>query len=328
MNQATESKHSVSFRCGAYLKLFRIPNVFTALADVLMGFLVIHQQLTPLGPLVCLLIASACIYTAGMVLNDVYDIEVDRLQRPQRPLPAGDISWAHARRLGFGLLIVGVLVATATGLWGDSSSVAWRSGLIALLLALCVLFYDRVFKKTAVAPLLMGGCRFFNVLLGMSFVTALSEVSGWGYAPHQWMIAGGLGCYIAGVTWFARTEARVSSRWQLAAAVFVMAAGILLLARYPMVLSESQRQNLLQLPADIVFLLFGVLGLTIIYRCLIAVCDPVPGRVQMAVKHCLQSLIILDAAVAASVAKSRPEAFLVLLLLFPMVVLGRWFRST
>ena len=56
MNQATESKHSVSFRCGAYLKLFRIPNVFTALADVLMGFLVIHQQLTPLGPLVLSLI--------------------------------------------------------------------------------------------------------------------------------------------------------------------------------------------------------------------------------------------------------------------------------
>ena len=58
-----------SSRTAAYLRLFRIPNLFTAWADILMGFLVVHQGFTPLQPLVFLLIASACIYTAGMVLN-------------------------------------------------------------------------------------------------------------------------------------------------------------------------------------------------------------------------------------------------------------------
>ncbi|MCP3692454.1 MAG: 4-hydroxybenzoate polyprenyltransferase, partial [Planctomycetaceae bacterium] len=70
-----------------------------------------------------------------------------------------------------------------------------------------------------------------------------------------------------------------------------------------------------------------LLGATIIYRCFLAVCEPIPARVQMAVKHCLQSLIVLDAAVAASVAGLK-SAVVVLALLVPMFVLGRWFRST
>jgi len=78
---------------------------------------------------------------------------------------------------------------------------------------------------------------------------------------------------------------------------------------------------------NIVFLLLMLLGATIIYRCFLAVCEPIPARVQTAVKHCLQSLIVLDAAVAASVA-GLECAVVVLALLVPMFVLGQWFRST
>lgn len=327
MNCPAETKRSVSFCCMAYLKLFRIPNLFTALADVLMGFLVVHQTWTPAGPLVCLLIASACIYTAGMVLNDVYDLEVDRVERPQRPLPAGDISLAHARRLGYLMLVIGVLAATATRFWPDSSSMPWRSGLVALLLAICVLLYDRVLKKTRAAPLVMGGCRFFNVLLGMSFAQAgASDAFLFGYEPHHWMIAAGIGGYIAGVTWFARTEAKVSSRWQLGAGVLVMVAGILVLTQFPAVMSEEQKKDL-RLPESYIFLLLLVLGATVVYRCTMAVSDPQPGRVQMAVKLCLRSLIFLDAAVALCLAEVS-NAILLLALLLPMIILGRWFRST
>ena len=328
MNQVPETSRDVSHRAMAYLRLFRVPNLFTAMADVLMGFLVVHQALTPWQPLVCLLLASACIYTAGMVLNDVYDIEVDRLERPQRPLPAGDISWAWARRLGFLLLGIGALAGLASGAWAEANQPAWRGGLIALLLVVSVLLYDGVLKKTPVAPLVMGGCRFFNVLLGMSFALAAAPTDALaGYESHQWMIAGGFGFYIAGVTWFARTEARVSSRWQLGLGVVTMTLGLLMLAWFPALVSENQKPTLLQLPENIVFLLFMLLGASIVYRCTVAVFDPVPERVQMAVKNCLQSLIVLNAAVTACVADFA-YAVLVLALLVPMFVLGRWFRST
>ena len=60
--------------------------------------------------------------------------------------------------------------------------------------------YDRRLKGTLIAPLGMGACRFLNVLLGMS-----AAAEPW-YEVH-WLIAAAVGIYIAGVTWFARTEA-------------------------------------------------------------------------------------------------------------------------
>ncbi len=327
MNSESEAHPKGSSRAAAYLRLFRIPNLFTAWADILMGFLVVHQGFTPLEPLVFLLIASACIYTAGMVLNDVYDIEIDRVERPTRPLPAGEISLAQASRLGYLLLVVGVAAAAASGAWAPAGALAWRGGCVALILALCVLLYDGFLKKTPVAPWVMGSCRFLNVLLGMSCaVVVVPDALACGYLSHQWMIAGGFGCYIAGVTWFARTEARVSSRWQLAAGVLVMTGGLLMLAWFPVVMTGVGKAELAMRP-NIVFLLLMLLGATIIYRCFLAVCEPIPARVQMAVKHCLQSLIVLDAAVAASVAGLKC-AVVVLALLVPMFVLGQWFRST
>ena len=72
-----------------YLRLVRLPNVFTALADVTMGFLFVHHTLQPLAVFLPLAAASALLYSAGMVLNDVWDVELDRRERPERPLPSG-----------------------------------------------------------------------------------------------------------------------------------------------------------------------------------------------------------------------------------------------
>ena len=67
-------------RLRAWAQLVRIPNTLTACADVLAGFtLVAGQWWTVTGitlPLVIVSIASICLYWAGMVLNDVNDIEI------------------------------------------------------------------------------------------------------------------------------------------------------------------------------------------------------------------------------------------------------------
>jgi len=49
--------------------------------------------------------------------------------------------------------------------------------------------------------------------------------------------------------------------------------------------------------------------------------------VQLAVKHCLMSIIVLDAAVVFVVASGH-EALIVLSLLIPALLLGRWVYST
>ncbi|MEZ4496419.1 MAG: UbiA family prenyltransferase [Thermomicrobiales bacterium] len=39
--------------------------------------------------IVALCVSMALFYTAGMYLNDILDLEIDRVQRPRRPIPSG-----------------------------------------------------------------------------------------------------------------------------------------------------------------------------------------------------------------------------------------------
>ena len=82
-----------------YLQLVRLPNLFTAVADVAMGFFVAQPLLAErrLGmwewaALGTLAAASVLLYAAGVVLNDWFDLEIDRQERPERPLPSGRIA--------------------------------------------------------------------------------------------------------------------------------------------------------------------------------------------------------------------------------------------
>ncbi len=310
-----------------YLRLFRLSNVFTAIADVTMGFLFVHRTLQPWPVFLLLAAASALLYTSGMVLNDVGDVEQDRQERPHRPLPAGRIAVAAARRLGWALLLSGVLCGGLAGVWGlvDPAPI-WRSGLVATLLAGCVLLYDGGLKRTPVGPLGMGACRMLNVLLGMSVAAPWTVApSVLGFGTHHLLAAGGIGLYIVGVTWFARTEATVSRRGSLAAATVVMLAGIGLLGLLHAELPPGFPRTLGR--DSTWFLLLGLMAFVIVRRCVVAVAEPSPRRVQLAVRNCLRSLIFLDAAVALLV--SQPVWSLVILAyLVPTIVLGLWIEST
>ena len=71
----------------------------------------------------------------------------------------------------------------------------------------------------------------------------------------------------------------------------------------------------------------AILGGLIAWRCLRAVIDPISPRVQMAVKHGILSIIILDAAACYAV-RDVPGALAVLVLLVPAMYFGTWIRST
>ncbi len=103
----------------SYLELMRLPNVFTAVADVAMGFLFVQSSDWRWDPwhdswtLALLIAASSLLYIAGVVLNDVFDLEIDRKERPERPLPSGRVPLWAARLLGWKLLVVGMLLGIA-----------------------------------------------------------------------------------------------------------------------------------------------------------------------------------------------------------------------
>jgi hypothetical protein len=256
----------------------------------------------------------------------VYDLEIDRRERPRRPLPSGRISAAWAKWLGYELLLVGLALGWLAGLgMHGMTAAALRSGGVATALAACVVLYDAVLKKTFLGPLAMGSCRFLNVLLGMSVVG--SPVDEWlgGFSTGGLMVAGGIGTYIVGVTWFARSEAEESNSLQLALGLAIMIGGIVLLGFFPQFMPAGFRPQFSQ---DFIWpLLLVLVSFTPMRRCGAAVLDPSPQRVQVAIKLCLFTLIVLDAAVVMAVA-GPAYALGVIALIVPAFLLGRWVYST
>jgi hypothetical protein len=75
------------------------------------------------------------------------------------------------------------------------------------------------------------------------------------------------------------------------------------------------------------FLLWVLLALITARRCVAAIMQPSPHNVQAAVRHCVHSIIVLNAAVCVGYA-SPLWGFAVLALIFPTVFLTAWIRAT
>lgn len=298
-----------SFNPRAWLQLMRFPAVFTAPPDVCLGFLLFRNGSERNPATLALLVgASCCLYLAGMVFNDVFDREVDAAERAERPIPSGRVSVAGAVRLGGLLLVCGVALA---GLAGRSSL------FIAVLLTLTVLLYDGVLKRTPLGPIAMGGCRALNVLLG----AAWSEESLSAAVNDAWLAPLGLGVYIAGVTWFARQESRVSNRASLGGAAVLVDLGVIALMLFVWT-TEA--------PADRTNVLFalGLIAVVLNRRLAAALFDPVPGNVQPAVRTLILSVVIIDATLVFHTSANPAYALAVVSLLVPAMFIGRWIYVT
>jgi 4-hydroxybenzoate polyprenyltransferase len=148
----------------SYLQLVRAPNLFTAVTNVFTGCAAVGAT-TP-SVVILLALSSACLYAGGVALNDWCDLEVDRVERPKRPLPAGKIAPGTAAALAFGLLAAGVALASLVGA---------MAVLVASAIVLLIVTYNFGLNHIrAVGPLNMGACRFGNVLLGACAAPAAS----------------------------------------------------------------------------------------------------------------------------------------------------------
>jgi 4-hydroxybenzoate polyprenyltransferase len=316
----------------AWLQLLRISNLPTAWANILMGFLLAQQTWTPAGELIALLLASSCFYLAGMVLNDVFDFERDVKERPGRPLPAEKISLTAARRTGFGMLFLGVLMSGVAG-WlasGELGFVFTRCLAIGIALAAAVWLYDGALKKTPVAAGVMGSCRFLNVLLGAStfgsaeaqFLAPLVELP-WAVI---W-VAASLGVLIAGVTLLGRNEAKEKqNRMALILAGFIIAVGAAGFATIVFCPQDPAVSNLLKQRFPWLVVLIAI---PVIRNVLTAIAVATPASIQRGVISVLSSLIFLDAAICY-VSKPGEVVYclVVLSLMVPVLLMKRTIKMT
>ena len=194
---------------GAWLALARVSNTPTVVSNTIAGA-VLASTVADVATVVLVAVAMALFYTAGMILNDVLDEEIDRVQRPERPIPSGVVTRSSAIAAVAALFAVGEALLLVAGIE------AFLAG--AALIALIVL-YDSWHKGNALSPVLMGGCR------ALVYVVAALAVAG--EVPLEvWTAAGVLLLYIVGLTQVAKSEGTsLSAVWPLAA---VLAADRLL----------------------------------------------------------------------------------------------------
>lgn len=190
------------------LKLGRVSNLPTVWTNVLAGIVLSGATVT--APSVALLLLSLSLfYLAGMFLNDAFDSEFDRHTRPDRPIPAGEVTVAAVFAYGFGLLAFGFALLLAFG-YGMPASTGWRAPLAGAILAAAIVLYDGWHKANPVSPFLMGLCRLLVYLVaGLAVAGAL---------PERLLLAALVSlCYLIGLTYVAKQESlrRVENLWPL-----------------------------------------------------------------------------------------------------------------
>lgn len=151
-------------RWRAYLLLARISNLPTVWTNVVAGAVVSGAALE--WPRAAALAgAVSLMYIAGMFLNDAFDHRFDAAARPERPLPAGDVSVSTAFSTGTTLLVAGEI--WLGWIAREAEVLAWGAALAA-----AIVYYDYRHKRDPFGPLVMGLCR------GLVYCVAAAAATG------------------------------------------------------------------------------------------------------------------------------------------------------
>ena len=290
-------------RLWAYLQMMRPANIVTAWADILAGFAASGAvELINIQVLGWLLLATTGLYGGGIVLNDVFDAELDAQERPERPIPSGRASRQGATLLGSALLVTGVVAA---------AQVSLLSATLACGIALAATLYDAVGKHHPIlGPVNMGACRGGNLLLGISAVPAM--------IGEHWFLAVIPIIYIAAVTTISRGE--VHGAKNITGIIALLLIGLVIAGLLGLGLLQDY-QVLAALPFVALF------AVRVLLPFIKAVREPKPEQIRIAVKAGVLSLIVLDATVAAGFA-TLPYGLLVLSLLPISMALAQIFAVT
>lgn len=295
-------------RIWAYLQIMRPPNIVTAWADILAGFAasgsVVFSSPSPshLISLGWLLLATTGLYGGGVVFNDVFDAELDALERPERPIPSGRASRNKAILLGI-ILLVGGIVASA--------QVSSLSATISFGTATAALIYDAYGKHHSFfGPLNMGICRGSNLMLGVSVASPM--------LTEYWFLALLPIVYIAAITTLSRGEVHGGKS----------GTGIIALLLIGSVLAGFLALGLLDSYHLLTALPFVILlAVRVCIPFIKSVTQPSPENIRIAVRAGVLSLIILNATLAAGFA-GLSYGLLVLCLLPISMVLAQKFAVT
>jgi len=151
-------------RWHAYLLLSRVSNLPTVWTNVLAGMCVVSAAIDG-GAYLRVALAMSAFYTGGMFLNDAFDEPFDRVRRPERPIPSGDVSRREVFVSGTLLLLAGELLLAPRV----------QALVFGGFLAAAIVWYDAQHKGSRFAPVVMGSCRGLVYCAAAAFAGSLSD---------------------------------------------------------------------------------------------------------------------------------------------------------
>lgn len=287
-------------RLFAYLQLTRPANVVTAIADIWAGFAIAgawalilsdwgsgsNEFLHSLG---WLSLSTIGLYAGGVAFNDVFDAELDAVERPERPIPSGRVSKSSAAWMSFLLLVVGIIAA---------AQVSLVSAGLALAVAVLAVLYDYWGKhQNLIGPINMGLCRTGNLLLGISVVPELLA-SFWplGLIPL---------IFVAAITMISRGEVHGKNRNALYGGLSMYVIVILVIGSMPFI-HGTAAWEVLPFLTLLCYMIFPPL--------IKAIRSQNPKLIGKSVKAAVISLIIVNASLAAAFAGWKIGIIVLLLL--------------
>lgn len=287
-----------------FLRLTRPANIVTAISDILAGAAIAGYAggLHELPSVLLLILATIGLYGGGVVLNDVFDAALDRVERPERPIPSGLISEKEGASLGLSLLIIGISAALVLSIY--------PSGSIAFAIAIAAVVYDKWGKHHQIIGLInMGICRGLNLLLGMSLVP--ETMFQYGHLAAVPII------YIAAITMISRGEVHGGK------SKTILFAALLYLIVIASILYVSIIHEHLAYAAFFLLILA-----TLIYPPLLrALREPIGKNIGNAVRAGVLALIVMNASWAATF--GALYLVLAIVLLLPVsILLARLFAVT
>ncbi|MGZ8550313.1 MAG: UbiA-like protein EboC [Chitinophagaceae bacterium] len=296
-------------RLTGFLRLMRPANIVTAIADILAGVIISGYLALPaysLLPVFLLVIVTIGLYGGGVVFNDVFDAELDKIERPERPIPSGLITVRSASILG-GLLL---LMAIVTAAFVHGAELMSLSVLLAVSIAIAALIYDRWGKHHSWwGPVNMGLCRGFNLLLGMSINPAA--------VMQYWWIGIFPVIYIGAITMISRNEVHGGKKKTLYAAASLYLIVLAAISWF----ANSNNQGLYAIGFIVFFAIMIFLPLSK------AIKDPVAKNIRQSVKAGVLAVIVMNAAWAAAFG-SIGWALIILCLLPISILFARLFAVT
>jgi geranylgeranylglycerol-phosphate geranylgeranyltransferase len=143
-------------RIPSFIKITRPVNVLITFITIIVAAVICSEGNYPVSKIFFAAVSAGMTAAAGNVINDIFDLEIDKINRPKRPLPLGNIKISEAVGLYIGLVIFSIFI---------SSLINLPALIIEIVTTVLLFLYSILLKKKPLA-----GNLLISFLTGLAFI--------------------------------------------------------------------------------------------------------------------------------------------------------------